>query len=249
MNVHPNIEMAATPNFIVRRWLEEPLPNLWEIVAKAFQLIITGDQTVYQTTLLSLFISGTAAVLAFLWGTPIAMIIALKSFRGKVLLKSLLNALVGMPTVALGLILYMIFSRSGPLGFLRLLYTPTAVIIGEAILVTPIVVSLAITAIEAVDPEIMNLARTLGASEAQASTLVLKEASNGLFSAGVTAFNRAIAELGVALMVGGNIVLTTRIATQINFDIALSLALTVVLLMVIFTANFIAYVFKRRRKL
>jgi len=99
-----------------------------------------------------------------------------------------------------------------------------------------------------VDPEIMNLARTLGASEAQASALVLKEASNGLFSAGVTAFNRTIAELGVALMVGGNIVLTTRIATQINFDMALSLALTIILLMVVFTANLISYILKRRRR-
>lgn len=223
------------------------MADFWQVLGEALRLILTGDQTVIQTTLLSLFISGTATLLAFLWGVPIAALIALKSFRGKLFLKSLFNALVGIPTVALGLILYMILSRSGPLGFLRILYTPTAVIIGEAVLVTPIIISLAASAIEAVDPEIISLAKTLGASESQASTAVLREAANGLLVAGIMGFNRAIAELGVALMVGGNIVLTTKIATQINFDIAVSLSLTIILLMVVFAANILAYAVRRRR--
>ncbi|MEM0314191.1 MAG: ABC transporter permease [Candidatus Bathyarchaeia archaeon] len=223
------------------------MADFWQILGEAIRLILTGDQTVIQTTLLSLFISGTATLIAFLWGVPIAALITLKSFRGKLFLKTLFNALVGIPTVALGLILYMILSRSGPLGFLRLLYTPAAVIIGEAVLVTPIIISLAASAIEAVDPEIISLAKTLGASESQASTAVLKEAANGLLVAGIMGFNRAIAELGVALMVGGNIVLTTRIATQINFDIALSLSLTIILLLVVFAANILAYTIRRRK--
>lgn len=218
------------------------------MLAKSFQLIFTGEPTVYQTALLSLFISGTATLLATLWGTPIAMLLALKNFRGKLLIKSFFNTLIGIPTVALGLILYLILSKSGPLGFLRLLYTPTAVILGEAILVTPIVVSFATAALEAVDPEIMSLAKTLGASEAQASVAVLREAANGIFSAGITSFNRAIAELGVVIMVGGNIVLTTKIATQINFDISLSIALTIILLIVVFGTNIIAYIVRRKRK-
>jgi len=223
--------------------------DVWEAIVKAIELIITGDQNVYQVTLLSLFISGTATLLAALWGTPIAMFLGLKNFRGKSLVKSFFNALIGMPTVALGLILYFVFSsKGGLLGFLRLLYTPTAVIIGEAILVTPIIVTLATTAIEAVDPEIANLAKTLGASESQVSIAVLKEAANGIFSAVLTSFNRAIAELGVALMVGGNIVLTTQIATQINNDLTLSIALTIILLLVVFLTNMLAYIIRRRKK-
>ena len=223
------------------------MTDIWEALVKAIQLIITGDQKVYQTTLLSLSISGTATLLATLWGTPIAMLLGLKNFKGKFLIKSLFNTLIGIPTVALGLILYLIFSKSGIMGFLHLLYTPTAVIIGEAILITPIVVSLATTAIEAVDPEIMKLAKTLGASDSQASVAVLKEAANGVFSAIITSFNRAIAELGVALMVGGNIVLTTQIATQINWDITISMALTIILLAVVFVTNALAHIIRRKK--
>jgi tungstate transport system permease protein len=225
------------------------LADVWDAIIKAIQLIITGDQDVYRTTFLSLTISGTATLLATLWGMPIAMLLGMKNFRGKSLVKSFFNTLIGIPTVALGLILYFIFtSKGGILGFLRLLYTPTAIIIGEAILVTPIIVALATTAIEAVDPEIANLAKTLGASDSQASVAVLKEAANGIFSAVLTSFNRAIAELGVALMVGGNIVLTTQIATQINWDLTLSIALTIILLTVVFITNTLAYIIRRGKR-
>jgi len=145
-------------------------------LVKAFQLIISGDPTLYEITLRSLFVSGTTTLISTLWGIPIAVFLGLRNFRGKFLVKGFFNALIGIPTVALGLILYLIFSRVGPLGFLHILYTPTAIIIGQAILVTPIIVSLATTAIEAIDPEIMNLAKTLGASETQAALAVLKEA-------------------------------------------------------------------------
>lgn len=182
------------------------------------------------------------------------MILGLKDFRGKTLVKGIFNTLIGIPTVALGLILYLAFTRGGgPLGFLGLLYTPAAMIIGEAILVTPIVVSLATSAIEAVDPEMMKLAKTLGASEGQASFTVLKEALNGIFLAGIASFNRAIAELGVAQMVGGNIthvteVFTTAIANEINFDISVSIALTIILLAIVFGITLTVNIFQRRRK-
>jgi len=224
------------------------LTDLWEGLVRAFQLILSGDPTVYQTTLLSLFISGTATIIATLWGTPIAMFLGLRDFRGKFVVKGFFNALIGIPTVALGLILYLVLSKSGPLGFLRLMYTPTAVIIGEALLVTPVIVSFATTAIEAVDPEITSLAKTLGASESQASLAVLKEAANGIFIACITSFNRAIAELGIALLVGGNIVLTTKIANEINFDISLSIALTIILLAVVLVINVAAHILRRKRK-
>lgn len=221
---------------------------------KAFQLIFSGNQRLLEITLRSLFVSGTATSIAILWGIPIAMVLGLRNFRGKTVIKGIFNTLMGIPTVALGLILYLTFTRGGgPLGFLGLLYTPTAIIIGEAILITPIIVSLATTAIEAVDPEVMSLAKTLGASESQASFTVLKEAVNGISLAGIASFNRAIAELGVAQMVGGNIshvteVLTTAIANEINFDISLSIALAITLLTVVFGITLAVNIFQRRRK-
>lgn len=223
-------------------------------LVKAFQLIISGDPTLYEITLRSLFVSGTATLISTLWGIPIAVFLGLRNFRGKFLVKGFFNALIGIPTVALGLILYLIFSRVGPLGFLHILYTPTAIIIGQAILVTPIIVSLATTAIEAIDPEIMNLAKTLGASETQAALAVLKEALNGIFLAGIASFNRAIAELGIALMVGGNIagltnVLTTTISNETaKGNIALGIALAVILIVLVFGINLTLNIIQRRKK-
>jgi tungstate transport system permease protein len=217
-------------------------------IIEGFRLIVTGNPDLYGIVYRSLFFSGTAVILAILWGTPIAMVLALKNFRGKTIVKTLINALIGLPTVVLGLLLFLLFSRGGPLGFLGLLYTPGAIIIGQAILVTPILVSIGVSAIESVDPEIMSLAKTLGASESQSQIAVLKEAANGIILSDIASFNRAIGELGVVLMVGGNIaggglrtdVLTTAISrdTQIN-ELGLAVALGVLLMVIIFTVNLI----------
>jgi len=212
-------------------------------IIKAIQLILSGDPTLYGIVLRSFFFSGIAIILATLWGTPLAMLIGLKDFRGKTLVKTFFNSLIGIPTVVLGLALFLIFSKGGPLGFLGLLYTPGAIILGEAVLVTPILVSIATTAIEAVDPEIMNLSKTLGASESQASIAVLKEALNGVFLSNIASFNRAIAELGVALLVGGNIagltdVLTTAISRYTaRGDLDLAIALGIMLMVFVFAIN------------
>jgi tungstate transport system permease protein len=212
-------------------------------IAKALQLIATGDPTLYGIVYRSLFFSGIAIILATLWGTPIAMLLSLKNFRGKTFVKTLFNSLIGVPTVVLGLVLYLVFSKGGPLGPLGLLYTPGAIILGEAILVTPILVSITTSAIEAVDPEIMNLAKTLGATESQASVAVLKEAVNGVLLSNIASFNRAIAELGVALLVGGNIagltdVLTTAISRYTaRGDLDLAIALGIVLMVIVFVIN------------
>ncbi len=159
--------------------------------------------------------------------------------------------MLGIPTVALGLILYLILSRGGPLGVFGLLYTPTAIIIGQAILITPIIVSLLTSAIEAVAPEIMDLARTLGASERQASVAVLGEARKGSILAGVAAFNRAVAELGIALMLGGNIAGWTRVmSTEIQRatatgEMLLSIQLATVLLVIVFALTFLMNLLRR----
>ena len=212
-------------------------------IAKALELIITGNPELYGIVYRSLFFSGIAVILATLWGTPIAMLISLREFRGKNLVKTFFNSLIGIPTVVLGLVLFLAFSNGGPLGFLGLLFTPGGIIIGEAILVTPIIISIATSAIEAVDPDIMNLAKTLGASESQASIAVLKEAVNGVLLSNVASFNRAIAELGVALLVGGNVagltdVLTTAISRYTaRAEIPLAIALGILLMVLVFLIN------------
>lgn len=212
-------------------------------IIKALQLIATGDPTLYGIVYRSLFFSGVAVILATLWGSPIAMVLSLKDFRGKTIVKTFFNSLIGTPTVVLGLVLYLFFSNGGPMGFLGLLYTPGAIILGEAVLVTPILISIMTNAIEAVDPDIMNLAKTLGASESQASIAVLKEAVSGVLLSNIASFNRAIAELGVALLVGGNIagltdVLTTAISRYTaRGELDLAIALGIVLMAIVFLIN------------
>jgi tungstate transport system permease protein len=230
------------------------LDQILDGLIKALQLIFSGDPRVIEITLRALYVSGMATAIATLWGVPIAMLIGLRDFRGKFLLKTIFNTFIGIPTVVLGLFLYLILNKSGPLGVLHLLYTPPAMIIGEALLITPLIVSFATSAIEAVDPEIMNLAKTLGGSESQASVVVLRESLNGISLAVVASFNRAIAELGVAQMVGGNIfgateVLTTVISNETSRgDIPLAIALGIILLVLVFGINLTLNIVKRRRK-
>ena len=223
-------------------------------IAEALQLIVAGDPEILGIVSRSLLFSGTAVILAILWGTPLAMLIAMKEFRGKTILKTFLNTLIGLPTVVLGLILFLIFSRGGPLGFLGLLYTPAAIIIGQAILITPILVSIGVSSIESVDPEIMNLSKTLGASESQAQVAVLKEALSGIILSDLASFNRAIGELGVVLLVGGNIrgtgirtdVMTTAISRNLQIsEIGLAIALGILLVLILFTINIIVVILRK----
>ncbi|MCZ2809753.1 MAG: ABC transporter permease [Candidatus Bathyarchaeota archaeon] len=208
----------------------------------------------FQITVRSLQISGTATLLSVLWSLPLGIIVGMKSFPGKQLTKGVFNALLGMPTVALGLILYLLFSRTGQLGFLHLFPSSQAIIIGQAILVTPILVSLTISAVESVDPEIKDLAKTLGASEAEASLTVLREAGGGVVLAVIASFNRAIAELGVALAVGANLrgstqVLTTVIAMEVNRgNLENSIQLMVILLAIVFSITLVTNFLQRRIK-
>lgn len=208
----------------------------------------------FQITVRSLQISGIATLLSILWSLPLGIIVGMKTFSGKQLIKGVFNALLGLPTVALGLILYLLFSKSGPLGFLDLFPSPQAIIIGQAILVTPILISLTISAVESVDPDIKDLAKTLGASEVEASFTVLRESIGGVALAIIASFNRAIAELGVALAVGANLrgktqVLTTVIAMEINRgNIEYSIQLMIILLAIVFTITILTNLLQRRIK-
>ncbi|NOZ30453.1 MAG: ABC transporter permease subunit [Crenarchaeota archaeon] len=177
-------------------------------------------EPIQNIVLRSLTISGTATLLAALWSLPLAYLLASsRRFRPLVYF---FEALVGIPTVLVGLLLYLLLSRNGPLGFLELLYTPQAIIIGEALLITPLITAVSYQVMLTGLSYYRELALTLGASDRQAALLVFRETLPSLISSVVMGFSRAVGELGVALIVGGNIKGYTRTMTT---SIALATAM------------------------
>ncbi len=221
---------------------------------KALQLIFSGDPEVFATALRSLYVSGLGTLLACLWGIPIAILLGLYSFRGKWLVKSMFNAMLGVPTVALGLILVMFLSRSGPVGFLHLLYTSNGIALGQAILVTPIIVSYTSSALGATDIQLRDLAKTLGASNIQTNFALLRETMWATVLALISAFNRGFGELGIAMMVGGNIAYVTRVLTtsialeSTKGDYAFAVALAIILLIIVVTITVLVNLVERLRE-
>jgi tungstate transport system permease protein len=189
-------------------------------------------QEVAEVVMRSLFISGTATVLATSWSIPIAMIITAKESEFRRALLDVANALVAIPTVIIGLVLYLLFSRSGPLGFFGILYTPIAIAIGQAVLITPLIISLSASVLRETRSGIWEMAVSIGATERQALVTMVAESFPKLLTTILLGFNRTIGELGVALMLGGNIkgftrVMTTVIALEVSkgeFEFALTLA-------------------------
>jgi tungstate transport system permease protein len=225
---------------------------VFEGFSKAFSLILHGDAELFDIILLSLKISCLALCIASLVGIPLGAVLGLKRLPAKGVLISLLNTFMGLPPVVVGLFLYLLFSRSGPLGILGLLYSPTAMVIAQIILALPIVASLSHSAIIGVDPIIRQAALTLGASELQVTWTVIREARYGILSGVVAALGRVMAEVGAILIVGGNIagltrVMTTAIALETdkgNFELAL--ALGVILLALSLFINSLLHIIQRR---
>lgn len=215
--------------------------SIIEGFAAAFRLIITLNPELWRIILLSLQVSGTALLLATVLGLPMGAFLALRRVPLRGLVISLLNTGMGLPPVAAGLFLYLLLSRSGPLGFIGLLYTPTAMIIAQAILAFPIVASLSHAAIVKVDPVIRQAALTLGATPLQESLAVVKEARYAIMAGVMAGLGRVMAEVGAIIIVGGNIagytrVMTTTIALETdkgNFELAI--ALGIILLTISFT--------------
>jgi len=191
----------------------------------------------------SLYTSSCAIVIATLLGVPIGLWLGLNRFRGRQLLITLLNTLMALPTVVVGLLLFGLLSRQGPLGPLGLLFTPLAMIAGQMVLATPIVANLVLAAVTGADRRIINTALTLGASRLQAAAKLLSEIRFGIMAAVIVGFGRVIAEVGVAMMLGGNIrnstrTMTTAIALETSKgEFAFGLALGIVLLSVALIAN------------
>ena len=188
---------------------------------------------ILEITIRSIVISSTAVLTSLAWSIPLSLKMISSDSRITKIFISIANALVGFPTVLVGLLVYTILSRSGPLGFLGILYTPLAIIIGEAILVTPLILSLLYETLNKARQTYWELAISLGADDIQAYYIMLRETIPDIIITALLAFSRAIGELGVALIVGGNIrgytrVFTTAIALEISkgdFETALSLGL------------------------
>lgn len=205
-------------------------------VTAAVNLIVTLNPDVMEIAGLSLYISLTASFLAALISIPLGGLIHFHEFYGKRALIILIQTLYSVPTVVVGLVLYLLLSRSGPLGFLGLLWSPEGMILGQTLLIIPIMLGLVVSALGGVDRNISDTLVALGATEFQKILQIVREARYPILSAVVLGFGRAIAEVGVAMMIGGNIlhqtrVLTTTIALQTGIgDFAFSIALGIILL-------------------
>ncbi|HKJ04549.1 MAG TPA: ABC transporter permease [Geopsychrobacteraceae bacterium] len=215
---------------------------LTDSLLTAIELIISFDREVQMTVWTSLYTSTCAIVLATLIGVPTGLWLGIDSFRGRRLLLALLNTLMALPTVVVGLVLFGLFSRQGPLGPLGLLFTPMAMIAGQTVLATPIIANLVLASVAGADKRIINTALTLGASRLQAARQLLREIRFGVMAAVIAGFGRVIAEVGVAMMLGGNIRGTTRTMTtaialetskgEFAFGLALGLVLLGVALLI-----------------
>ncbi len=211
----------------------------------ALRLLWTLDSEVTEIAFRSLRLSTTATLLAACIGIPAGVTIALADFPGKRGVITTLSALMGVPTVVVGLFLYGLFSRRGMLGAWGLLFTPTAIVIAEWLLSTPIITRLTIAAVRGVDPRVQATALTLGASRIRAYIKVLGEARGAVFAGVVAGFGRAISEVGAAMMLGGNIrgatrTLTTAITLETSKgELALALSLGLILLGVFLVLNFL----------
>ncbi len=226
--------------------------TLGSAFTKAIALLLSPTAELIEIVMRTLYVSGGALLLAALFGLPLGAALALKRFPLRGALSALFNALMGLPPVVVGLILYVFLSRSGPLGFMGLLYTPGAMVIAQFILALPLVAALSASAIKAVDPSINLAAKSLGATAGQATIAVIKEARFGILSATMAAFGRVMAEVGAVLIVGGNIagytrVMTTTIALETDKgDFSLALALGLILLAISIAVNMSVHFLQRR---
>lgn len=217
--------------------------SLGDAFSLALGLVLSGDADLLEIVLLSLRVSITATVLALLVGLPVGALVAIARFRGRGAVLVLMNALMGLPPVVVGLLVYLHLSRSGPLGFLGLLYTPTAMIIAQTILITPIVAALSRQLLEDLHTEYAEQFRSLCLTRRQTVQALIWDARYSLLTVALAGFGRAVAEVGAVIIVGGNIdhltrVMTTAIALETSKgELALALALGLVLLVIALGVN------------
>jgi len=224
-------------------------------ILQAVRLLLAGDAEVWSVTWLSLRISATATLLSLALGIPLGTALALSRIPGRGFVISLVNTGMGLPPVVVGLFVTIVLWRNGALGFLELLYTPTAMILAQLVIAAPIVIGLTLAAIQQIPEKFRLQLLGLGASHAQMVWTLLKEARLPMLAAVMAGFGAVISEVGASLMVGGNIKNSTRVLTTAtvletgkgNFDVAIALSL--ILLALMFLVNWALTWIQQRRVL
>ncbi len=225
---------------------------LFDSVHSAFLLLISCDPELFEIVGVSLKVSFFATIIASILGIPSGFAIAYSSFVGKRFVLTCLNTLLALPTVVIGLLVYSFISRRGILGPLELLYTQKAIIIGQVILIVPVIMTLTIAAISRIDSRYRMTALTLGATPFQMGLVILQEARYGIFAAVIAAYGRVIAEVGISMMLGGNAkgftrTMTTAMALEYDKgEFVLAVALGITLMLFAFGINMLFHLFQGR---
>ncbi|MHB1007321.1 MAG: ABC transporter permease [Chloroflexota bacterium] len=228
---------------------------IWNGFLNALAMILRGDPEVLQVVLRTFQVSGTATLLSLAIGVPLGTALALSHVRGRGFLISLVNTGMGMPPVVVGLVVSIMLWRSGPLGILRLMYTPTAMIVAQVVIATPLITGISIAAIAQLDPRLRLQMLGLGASRWQLLWVLFREARLPLLAAVMAGFGGAVSEVGAVMMVGGNVrgdtqVLTTAIVESTSrgeFDLAL--AFGIILLLLAYLVNLALTTIQQRGRL
>jgi tungstate transport system permease protein len=218
-----------------------------DAIIRALQLIINLDSEVIQVVTTSLKISISSTLIASIISIPLAILIARNKFKSKKFINIILNTLLSLPTVVIGIFVYSLISRRGVLGELDLLFTPIGIIIGQVILIIPLITALIRNVIFSMDEKLYKTATSMGASRSQKFKLLILEARYGIIGAVIAGFGRVLGEIGVSMMLGGNIKGVTRtITTAMSLEtnkgrFAFALALGIILLSLSFLINFVTY--------
>lgn len=227
---------------------------MWQGLVEAFGLLVGFDQEILTIVTMTLKVTGTAALIAMVIGLPVGVYIGLAKFRGRKLFVALTNTGMALPPVVVGLFVYLLISRYGPLGFLDILYTPAAMIVAELIIATPMVIGVTLAAVQALDQRLISQIISLGANNVQLFFKIVREARLGLLASVAAGFGAIISEVGAVMMVGGNIkdstrVLTTAIVMETRQGhTSMAIALSIILLALAFIVNgFITYAQQRKR--
>ena len=227
---------------------------IWDGLVRAVGLMWSGDPEVLGITWLSLKLSATATLLSLVVGIPLGTLLALIRFPGRRLAIALVNTGMGLPPVVVGLFISILLWRSGPLGALELLYTPSAIVLAQFVIAAPLVIGLTLAAVQQIPERFRLQMQALGASRGQLLWVLVREARLGLLAALMAGFGAVISEVGASLMVGGNIRGQTRVLTTAtvletgkgNFDVAI--ALSVILLGLTFLVNWVLTVLQQGRR-
>ncbi|MCY3567669.1 MAG: ABC transporter permease [Chloroflexi bacterium] len=226
---------------------------IWDGIREAARLWWSGDGEIIEITLRTLAISAAATALALTIGIPLGAVLALRRFLGRGLIVAAVNTGMGMPPVVVGLLVALILWRTGPLGDLDLIYTPTAMVVAQFLLSLPLVVGFSLASIQSVNPRLIGQMWAMGANRWQVLWLLIRETRLGLLAAVMAGFGAAISEVGASMQVGGNLAGETRVLTTAtvletgrgNFEVAIALSLVLVVLA--FIVNLVLTAVQQRR--